>query len=133
MCSGVSEISGSRASIRAKVWQVVLIGLALLTIGAATAMATSYGYFGASACCAARHASSKHVFETNNLSEVGDQQVVCVQEHVYPNWPSTSGSFFDGYKCDPGATGHSLNGANIDQAYCWVNGSSTLMNCFEDY
>lgn len=133
MTGVVPRILNSSTRGRRAASLVALIVVALLTIAVAKAMATSYGYFGGSACCAARQASSIYVYETNNLSEVGDQQVVCVQEHVYPNWPSTSGSFFDGYKCDPTAVGHTLNGENVDQAYCWVNGGSTLMNCFEDY
>ncbi|HEY3734969.1 MAG TPA: hypothetical protein VGL63_13750 [Streptosporangiaceae bacterium] len=68
-----------------------------------------------------------------NEADALNNQVVCVQEHVYPNWPSGTGSFFDGYKCNPGIAGHTLNGANIDQAYCWVNGGNDTMSCFENY
>ena len=106
-----------------------------LSVSPATATSArgSSNYFYNLACCGNRNASNLYVYQVWNMAEDTDSQVVCVQEHVYPNWPSTAGSFFDAYKCDPGATSHTLNGNDVDQAYCWVNGGTVTTDCFENY
>jgi hypothetical protein len=93
----------------------------------------TYVYYSGYTGGAARHASNIYAYQTGDFAEAADNQVVCVQEHVYPNWPSTSGSFFDQYKCGTGYIGVGLNGANVDQAYCWVNGSTVYLECWETY
>jgi hypothetical protein len=100
---------------------------------AAAAPQASYNYYAGNTGGAARHASNIYVYQTSDSASAPDGQVVCVQEHVYPNWPSTSGSFFDTYRCGNGVVNVSLNGANVDQAYCWVNGATTYLSCSETY
>jgi hypothetical protein len=111
---------------------------AAVTLGIGPAAASpqrqnDYLYVSGYMCCAARQASNIFVHQIDNQADASDSQVVCVQEHVYPNWPSTSGSFFDMYKCAASDVSHSLNGLNVDQAYCWVNGGTTYLSCFEEY
>jgi hypothetical protein len=94
---------------------------------------TDYVYYSGNTGGGARHASSIYAYMTADAASASDSQVVCVQEHVYPNWPSTTGSFFDQYKCGTGSVGVSLNGENVDQAYCWVDGSTVSIACGESY
>jgi hypothetical protein len=90
-------------------------------------------YFAGPNCCANRNFSGYYVYQTANGANDADGQVLCVQEQVFPNWPSGSGAFFDGYKCAPGAVSHSLNGANVDRAVCWINGGEVGFTCDEHY
>lgn len=72
-------------------------------------------------------------YETKNSANSGGNYPMCVQEQVFPNWPSGSGAFFDDYKCQDGSVSHSLNGQNVDRAVCWINASpSPLISCSED-
>jgi hypothetical protein len=112
---------------------IVAAVLAVLVVNVTVANAAVYQYFGNNACCTNREYSAYFAYMLSNASAVGDSQVVCVQEYVWPNYPSSSGSFYDGYKCGTGSTSHGLNGANADQALCWVNGSTTYMACDEGY
>lgn len=116
----------------------ILAALAAVFFSISPAVATvgrgSYTYLPTTnSCCGNRHASNMYVYQVYNEADALNSQVDCVQEHVYPNWPSGTGNFFDSYKCNTGVAGHTLNGANIDQAYCWVNGGTVAMSCFENY
>jgi hypothetical protein len=108
---------------------LVVVGVFLVLAGAAHAVA----YFSGNSCCATRRYSSLFVYETSNAAYDADGQVMCVQEHVYPNGKGGGGDFFDGYKCAPGSVSHSLNGQSIDQALCWINGADVLISCAETY
>lgn len=110
---------------------VVLV--ALLTVGIATANADVYSYFNGNSCCTNREFSAYFTYELSNAAAASDNQVVCVQEDVWPNYPSSSGSFYDGYKCGSGSTSHSLNGENADDALYWVNGATVYISCAEGY
>jgi len=112
---------------------LLLLVLALLTFGAAKANAAVYSYFNGNSCCTHREFSAYFTYELSNAAAASDNQVVCVQELVYPNYPSSSGSFYDGYKCGAGSTSHPLNGQNADDALCWVNGGTIYMSCAEGY
>lgn len=107
---------------------VVLI-LALLSVGVAQAT----NYFRGNSCCANREFSGRYVYETKNSADNGGGYVVCVQEQVFPNWPSGSGAFFDMYKCQAASVSHPLNGENVDRAVCWINAApAPLMSCDEN-
>lgn len=113
-----------------------VVALLLSGIGPATAaipFQNSYLYVANYYCCANREASNIFVYQIDNQADADNGEVACVQEHVYPEWPSKTGNFFDGYKCAVGNAFHTLNGADVDQAYCWVNGGTTYLSCAEDY
>lgn len=112
---------------------VALVVLGLLAFGVSRADATVTTYFNNYSCCANREFSAYYVYQLSNAAATTNSQVVCVQEQVFPNYPSGSGAFFDGYKCGSGSTSHSLNGQNVDRALCWVNGSSVFLSCAEGY
>jgi hypothetical protein len=115
---------------------IAAIAGVLLSVSPASASVgrASYTYLTVTtSCCGNRHASNIYVYQVYNEADALNNQVDCVQEHVYPNWPSGTGNFFDAYKCNTGIAGHTLNGADIDQAYCWVNGGNDTMSCFENY
>lgn len=77
--------------------------------------------------------SGRYVYETSNAASNGGGYPVCVQEQVFPNWPSMSGAFFDDYKCRSGSVSHSLNGENVDRAVCWISSApSPLLSCSEE-
>ncbi|MGH2858328.1 MAG: hypothetical protein ACRDMJ_12695 [Solirubrobacteraceae bacterium] len=105
----------------------VLSGVLLvMLLGAGAALAGTY-FFGNS-CCAHREFSGSYEYETSNAADNGGGYPQCVQEQVFPNWPSTSGAFFDTYKCHSGSVSHSLNGENVDRAVCWINAAPAPLN-----
>lgn len=109
---------------------VTLVGLILALLSVAVARATIY--FQDNSCCANRHFSHYPEYETSNAAYAGANYPVCVQEQVFPNWPSSSGSFFDMYKCQDESVSHPLNGENVDLALCWINSApSPLLSCAE--
>lgn len=126
--------SNTRSLLRlALSWRFkALLATLLVTAGAAcmaTAAQAGGTYFSGSTCCSAREPNSNsHVnLETQNIAQATTSNtVVCVQEHVFPNWTSTSGAFFDNYECGPSAIGDSTNGNSWDEPVCWLTSSSTL-------
>jgi hypothetical protein len=104
----------------------------VFAIGVSSARADGYyPYFNGISCCANRDAAAYNSFlATANAATSGSKtQVACVQEDVYPNYPSDSGNFFDDYKCGPGGAAHGLNGLNYDRPYCWINGAVRNFTC----
>jgi hypothetical protein len=121
-------VSLCRHSPAGRLVAVTLAVLALLSAGVAQAR----NYFNGNACCANREFSPNYEYETSNAAHNGGGYPVCVQEQVFPNRPSTSGAFFDMYKCHDGSISQSLNGENVDRAVCWINAApSPLMTCDE--
>ncbi len=79
--------------IRARPVAAILAVLILAMLSAGVALATDLNYFSGNSCCSNRHFGA-FAYLTKNESANGGGYVECVQEQVFPNYPSGSGSFF---------------------------------------
>jgi hypothetical protein len=111
---------------------VIAVGVTYLGL-AASALAGSFPYFSNYACCSGRLFAGHVYLAMANAISTGGSEVVCVQEQVFPNWPSQNW-FYDSYKCGNGSTSHTLNGGSEDNPFCWVQGSTNYYTtCTVDY